>query len=53
MLQLKKNAEKMRKLIKDSGSIKETLKMNEREFKKQVNELKKSIFGKTLAVTED
>ena len=53
LLQLKKNADKMRKLIKDSGSIKETLKMNEREFKKQVNDLKKSIFGSSLVATED
>jgi len=51
ILQMKRFAGKIKAEIEKSGSIKETLKMGEKELKKHIKDLKKEIFGDKLAIS--
>jgi predicted regulator of Ras-like GTPase activity (Roadblock/LC7/MglB family) len=51
ILQMKRFAPKIKKEIEESGTIKKTLKMGERELKKHIKQLKKQIFGDRLAIS--
>jgi len=50
VLQMKRYAIDIRNRIEESGSIKKTLKMTEKELKKHIKKLKKEIFSDRLSV---
>ncbi|MEJ2276703.1 MAG: hypothetical protein P8Y70_02980 [Candidatus Lokiarchaeota archaeon] len=49
VLQMERYAEKLREEIESSGSITNMMKMNEKELKKHIQELKKEVFGSKIS----